>query len=196
MADPRAGVKEYRGLSSGIELPATVDIPAVVPTPEPTEPPRGDAEVVTMAPRPSRARGERLAAAVAPEPDGDDRVPGSKRGNRRAITVVLPIATATALREANESGNSTYGRLIMSSLRSSWTKLTDRYRPQVEEIVGPFGPSEIPPRRPRLKNPSHVNFTVSEADARAIGEAARQCGVSPSELVTDALDIFLGVHPS
>ncbi|MFN2506273.1 MAG: hypothetical protein ABR540_19010 [Acidimicrobiales bacterium] len=180
--DPRASIVEARQL--GIKPPAR---PV---TTKATEPEQAE-DVASKAPaalasrrRPRRDR--QGPAQPAPGEGGEVGLPGFTRGNRRTLTVSLPRATLTKLRE--RSKGSTMGATVMEALRSSYEWLVETYEPEPAEAIGPFPAPVRLRRRRQVEDPAPVHLYVSPDEAAAVAKVADRCELSISELVTVGLE--------
>jgi hypothetical protein len=189
--DPLESVAKYRqqeaaagGRTLKIAPPPTIP---VSPSPPPADPP-GAAPDDRRDPAPANADGD---PPLAGGPAGEGRILGNTRGRKQLLYVYLPGPTIQRL-DGARPGHGTLGAAVMAALRGSYEWLLDTHTPEPMEAVGPFPAVRGPKRRQGLEEGRLKPFYVDPEEARGIDALAGQLEMSPSELVTIAIDFWYG----
>ncbi|MDQ1518592.1 MAG: hypothetical protein QOE80_4422 [Actinomycetota bacterium] len=189
--DPLESVAKYRqqeaaGGGRTLKIAPPPAIP-VAPAPPPADP-AGAAPDDTRTPAPADADGDPSGAGG---PVGEGRILGNTRGRKQLLYVYLPGPTIQRLDDARP-GHGTLGAAVMAALRGSYEWLLDTHTPEPVEAVGPFPAVRGPKRRQGLEEGRLKPFYVDPGEAKGIDALAGQLEMSPSELVTIAIDFWYG----
>lgn len=186
--DPLASVAKYRQQDTGptrtlkVAPPPTIPVtpaPATVDPVDVDRDPTGELDLTETDPV--------VAGAVA---EGR-KLRGNTRGRKQLLYVYLPGPTISRLDDARP-GHGTLGAAVMAALRGSYQWLIDTHTPEPVEAVGPFPAPRGPKRRQGLEDGRLKPFYVTPEEAQGIDALAEQLEMSPSELVTIAIDFWYG----
>lgn len=180
--DPLESVAKYRQKETGPTRTLKVAPPPTIPvTPGPLTP---DAVEVDLDPTGELDLTETVGGVVG---EGQRKLPGNTRGRKQLLYVYLPGPTITLLDDARP-GHGTLGNAVMAALRGSYEWLVETHTPEPTEAVGPFPAPRGPKRRQGLEEGRLKPFYVTPEEAQGIDTLAEQLELSPSELVTLAID--------
>ena len=188
--NPLESVAKYRQNETGPTRTLKVAPPPTLPVTSTTTTP--DAVEVDLDPSGELDLAQTAGAAAG---EGTRRLPGNTRGRKQLLYVYLPGPTIARLDDARP-GHGTLGAAVMAALRGSYGWLVETHTPEPVEAVGPFPAVRGPKRRQGLEDGRLKPFYVTPEEAQGIDTLAEQLEMSPSELVTLAIDHWYGADRS